>query len=126
MSELMIDYVKDGHKITVEKSNKHVSARIGEEVIASTGSALILREDGYKPVYYIPIDDVRKGILVETAKRTTCQFKGHAMYYTIKLGEQDYKDSVWRYLDTYPEFDGIRDYVAFYSNVADVSELSGE
>lgn len=123
MTELVIDYDRDGHKITVENVEKPVSVTIGDEEIASTSSALLLKEIGHPPVYYVPLEDVKSGILEKTDTTTNCPFKGNAMYYTIKLGTKEYRDAVWRYLDSIREFDRIRDYVAFYSNVASVAEV---
>ncbi len=118
----MIDYSSNGHRITVEKCDTPVKATIDGEEIASTGSALILREDGYQPVYYFPYSSVKEGILRDSAKKTTCPYKGHARYYGIELGDKGYSDSVWRYLDAFPDFEPIKDYVAFYGNVVSVSE----
>lgn len=122
VSEVIINYEKGAHKITVETCGNPVRVEIENTEIASTGSALVLRETGHRPVYYIPLRDVRNEILEKTETSTTCPFKGNAMYYTIRIGEKKYSDAVWRYLDTIREFDGIRDYVAFYSNVANITE----
>ncbi len=122
MTQILIDYSKGGHRITVERCERPVVARLEETEIARTDSALLLRETGYPPVHYIPIADVADEYLEKSDTITTCPFKGHAMYYSIMAGGKEHSDAAWRYLDAFPEFSGIKDFVAFYSNTVDVRE----
>ncbi len=49
-------------------------------------------------------------------------YNGTASYYNIKTEDGFYKDAVWRYRNPKPEFEKIRDFVAFYSELAEVTE----
>jgi hypothetical protein len=55
--------------------------------VADTTRTLTLREVGYPPVQYIPLDDVNQTLLVLSETRTYCPYKGDASYYTITLPE---------------------------------------
>ncbi len=102
------------HRIFVERSPKHVRLEVGGEVIADTTAAQLLHETGLLPVYYIPLDDVRRDLLEPTDHHTTCPFKGEASYWSVVVGDRLEENVAW----TYPEpLDGvgvIADHVAFY------------
>ena len=51
------------HPISIDAGTVRVVARVADTVIAGTGAALTLREAGYPPVHYIPLDDVVPGTL---------------------------------------------------------------
>ena len=72
-----------GHPLTVAPSGKQVSVRLGGEVIAETDRALELREASYPAVFYIPIEDVRDGVLEPSDDHTYCPYKGEASYYDL-------------------------------------------
>ena len=58
------------HPITVEPWPGHVTVRRGTVVIAETDRALELRESTYPAVYYVPLDDVRPGLLAGQRQST--------------------------------------------------------
>lgn len=118
-AELVIDYEKMGHGIKVYKVGKEVEVVKNGNILARTKNALLLYESGHNPVYYIPLKDVPGEYLEATDTRTTCPYKGNANYYSMKVGGEKLKDSVWQYLDSKEEFKAIRDYVAFYPNAVD-------
>jgi uncharacterized protein (DUF427 family) len=105
------------HPITVEADTARVLARVGDTVIADTHSALTLREAGYQPVYYVPLDDVVPGALRPSSLETYCPYKGDASYYDIILRDgQVLSDAVWSYRTPYPAVDAIAGHVAFYTD----------
>jgi uncharacterized protein (DUF427 family) len=113
------------HPITIERTGLRVVARVGTHVVADTTRALTLREAGYPPVQYIPLDDVDQTMLAPSDTRTYCPYKGHASYYSITLPDgQDTEgglaDAVWTYLQPYDSVAPIANHVAFYANRVEV------
>jgi uncharacterized protein (DUF427 family) len=105
------------HPITVEADTVRVVVRVGDTVIADTASGLTLREAGYEPVYYVPLDDVVPGALRPSSSETYCPYKGDASYYDIILRDgQVLSDAVWSYRTPYPTVDAIAGRVAFYTD----------
>ena len=84
------------------------------EVVADTTRAQYLRETKHLPVYYFPIDDVRRDLLIATDHSSHCPFKGDASYWTVKVGDHEAENAVWSYNQPYPEVAEIKDYLAFY------------
>jgi uncharacterized protein (DUF427 family) len=109
------------HPISIDADPARVVARVGEVVIADTSAALILREAGYPPVHYIPLDDVVPGTLRPSTSDSYCPYKGDASYYDVVLPDgKELPDAVWTYRAPYPAVDAIAGHVAFYTDRVEV------
>jgi uncharacterized protein (DUF427 family) len=110
--------VPDGdHPITIDSDTARVVARVGGTVIADTNAALTLREAGYPPVHYIPLNDVVPGTLRPSRSHSYCPYKGHASYYDVALTDRtELRDAAWTYPAPYPAMDAIAGHVAFYTD----------
>ena len=96
------------HPITIDTDRVRVTARVGNAIIADTNAALTLREPGYPPVYYIPLDDVAPETLRPAASHSFCPYKGDASYYDIVLPDgTELTDAVWTYPAPYPSVGAI-------------------
>jgi uncharacterized protein (DUF427 family) len=105
------------HPISIDADTARVVARAGDTVIADTSAALTLREAGYPPVHYIPLDDVVPGILRPSTSHSYCPYKGDASYYDVVLpGGKELADAVWTYQAPYTAVDAIAGRVAFYTD----------
>lgn len=103
------------HPITVEPAARHVSVWVGSVVVAETDRALELREASYPPVYYVPVDDVRPGLLQPNDSHTYCPYKGEASYYDLVPSEGPaLPGAVWYYPAPYPAVAAIAGHIAFY------------
>lgn len=102
------------HNVDVEPNPGTVTASFGGETIASSSRSLRVLEGKYDPVVYIPRDDVRVELLEKTEHTTYCPFKGHASYYTIRVGDRVCENAIWSYEDPYDQVAGLKDCVAFY------------
>jgi uncharacterized protein (DUF427 family) len=109
------------HPITIEPNPARVLVRLGETLIADTSAALTLREAGYAPVQYVPLEDVDSSLLRSTGHATYCPYKGDASYYTITVGE-DGENAVWEYREPYAAVAEIKGHVAFYADRVEVNE----
>ena len=65
-------------------------------------------------------------LLVPTQRRTTCPYKGHASYWSIKVGDRVAEDAVWAYLDPLPDCPQIKGCLCFYPEKLDRLAIEGE
>jgi uncharacterized protein (DUF427 family) len=112
------------HPITIERNPSRVQVRSANTVVADTIDALTLREASYPPVQYIPRADIDMAQLRRSDHATYCPYKGNAAYFDIvALGEQG-KNAVWTYEQPHPAVSEIAGHLAFYPNIASVTELT--
>lgn len=90
-------------------------------VIAEGDRALRLLESRYPPRLYLPMDDVRPGMLNRTAKATYCPFKGEAAYW--RLGERP--NVAWGYPTPYDDVSAIAGHVCFDDSVEGIEVRVG-
>jgi uncharacterized protein (DUF427 family) len=110
------------HPITIMANPARVVVTIAGRVVADTRAALTLREAAYKPVQYIPRQDVDMSLLERTSHATYCPYKGDCAYYSIPLGGERSVNAVWSYEAPFPAVAAIKDHVAFYPNRVDAIE----
>ena len=53
--------------------------------MADTTRAVGILETSHPPVYYIPRDDVRSEFLKPSPRRSFCEFKGSASYWSLDV-----------------------------------------
>lgn len=104
------------HRIVTAAVGGRVEVVLGGEVIAASGKAVQLDEDGYPTRYYLPRADVRMDRLVRSSRRTYCPFKGHACYYSVIGGPENV---AWSYESPYDEMTAIEELLAFYADKVD-------
>ena len=102
------------YDVHFEPCPKRLRVMFNGEVVADTTRSQYLRETKHLPVYYFPIDDVRRDLLIATDHSSHCPFKGDASYWTVKVGDHEAENAVWSYNQPYPEAAEIKDYLAFY------------
>jgi uncharacterized protein (DUF427 family) len=102
------------YRVDLEPEPGRVRVRVGSEVLADSGRALLVKETKHDPVVYLPRDDVRLDLLERTDHTTFCPFKGEASYWTLRLGSRVEENVVWSYEDPFDEVAGLKDYMAFY------------
>jgi uncharacterized protein (DUF427 family) len=87
-------------RIRIETSPKRVRAYVGGMVVADSRRPLLVWEVPHYPAYYLPLEDVRAELLVETSTVTHSPSRGDARHFTIKVGEEERVDAAWRYVDS--------------------------
>lgn len=102
------------HRVDVQRSSRRVRVVVDGEVVAESARPRILFETGLPPRYYIPREDVRTDLLVESDAHTRCPYKGRASYFSLRTGAGLREDFVWHYPDPLPAVEPIRDLLAFY------------
>lgn len=110
----------------VEETAKNVKVVFNAVVIAETTHAKRVLQTGHPPVYYIPQEDIHMEYLKPTSKTSTCEFKGKAFYYDIKVGSKSISSVGWAYPDPTKGYEGIKNYIAFYPRFMDACYVDGE
>jgi uncharacterized protein (DUF427 family) len=115
------------HPITIEPNRKRVRIVFNGHVVADTTGALTLKEASLAPVQYIPRADADMRLLVRTAHKTHCPYKGDAAYYSLSIDGRTSENAVWTYEAPFPAMAAIKDYLAFYpARVDRIEEEAGE
>jgi uncharacterized protein (DUF427 family) len=109
-----------------EASDEHVVVEFAGRTVADTRSAVRVLETSHPPVYYLPPDDCALDLLVPSPRRTFCEFKGRASYFTLRVGERESPDAAWAYPDPVAAFARLRGYLAFYPSRVDACRVDGE
>jgi uncharacterized protein (DUF427 family) len=111
----------------VEATERRVRVELGGAVIADTRGAWRVLETSHPPTYYVPLEDVAPGALVESGGATTfCEWKGIASYYDVVAGGKRASRAAWTYHEPRPGFEAIRDAVAFYPAAMDACWVDDE
>ena len=91
-----------------------VRVTFGGETIGASRSARVMYELGHAPMYYLPRDAVDMSCLEPTDRDTYCPYKGHASYWTVRVGDAVAENAIWTYLNPYPELALLEGYLGFY------------
>ncbi|MBN2470894.1 MAG: DUF427 domain-containing protein [Anaerolineae bacterium] len=110
----------------VEPVAKRVRIVFNGVTIVDTRRARRVLETSHPPVYYIPPEEVQGAELYPTTRRTFCEFKGAARYWTLKVGDRSARDVAWSYPDPTPDFASIAGYLAFYPSRMDACFIEDE
>ncbi len=114
------------HPISITPAAARVRVRLAGHTVADTTRALSLREASYRPVLYIPREDVDMTLLERTARSSHCPYKGDASYYSIKVEGRTAENAIWSYETPRPDVAEITGYMAFYPDRVDgIEELPG-
>lgn len=101
-------------RVDVLPSSRHVRVVVRGETVADTRQPRLLFETGMPTRYYIPMEDVRRDLLVPSDTVTRCPYKGIASYWSVRSGHDVIRDLAWSYVDPIPECPKIRGLVCFF------------
>jgi uncharacterized protein (DUF427 family) len=110
----------------VDPTDKLVKVVFNGEVIAETTDAVRILETSHPPGFYIPQADINMDYLNQTGRRTVCEFKGMAVYWTITVGDKSVRNAGWSYPNPNPGYKEIKDYISFYPGMMDACYVDGE
>ena len=88
-----------------------VEVRHGERPIAATRRAIRVLETASPPTFYLPPEDLSRGVLVPAPGSSHCEWKGRARYWALSEGGAPV---AWTYDDPTPAFAAIRGWFSFY------------
>lgn len=110
----------------VEPVSKHIRVIFNGQTIADSNRAFRVLETSHPPAYYIPLDDVRREYLVSTPRRTFCEFKGSASYWTVRANGRTAENAGWSYQTPAPGYEAIKGCLAFYPSKMDACYVDDE
>jgi uncharacterized protein (DUF427 family) len=101
------------HRVDVRRSSRPVRVLVGDTVVASTRSPLLLSETGLPNRFYIPAEDVRQDLLEPSDTHTHCPYKGTASYWSVRAGDGKLSDAVWSYPQAEGDSAAVSGYLSF-------------
>jgi uncharacterized protein (DUF427 family) len=107
-------------RVDILPSSRRVRVEAGGVVLADSSRARVLFETGLPPRWYVPKVDVRMDLLLESASRTRCPYKGEAEYWSVRVGDRFVEDVAWSYRTPLPESERIAGLLSFYPDRVDV------
>ncbi len=107
-------------------TDARVRVEFAGSVIAETTRALRVLETSQPPAFYLPPDDVALEHLEATSRRSFCEWKGHAHYWTVRAGDRVAPAAAWSYPSPTPGFVAITDHLAFYPRAMDACWVDDE
>jgi uncharacterized protein (DUF427 family) len=106
---------------------RRVRVELAGEVLAESTHALRVLETSHPPTIYVPPTDVRRNLLADgDARSTWCEFKGAARYLDAIVAGRRFTAVGWCYPNPAPEYEALRDHVAFYPGRVDAAWLDDE
>jgi len=109
---------------TVKKTTDQVKIIFNNVTIAETGRPLMVREEGFPVVYYIPKDDIKMEYFEKSDRRTHCPWKGDAEYYDIEVNGKKARNVAWMYPQPKRRFLLGHEHLAFYPGKMDACYLN--
>jgi uncharacterized protein (DUF427 family) len=106
---------------------RRVRVELGGETLADCTRALRVLETSHPPTIYLPLTEVRRDLLADSKARSTwCEFKGAARYLDAIADGRRFIAVGWCYPNPAPEYEPLRDHIAFYPGCVDAAWLDDE
>ena len=98
----------------LEWSGRHVVVASGGITIADSRRTLRVLETSHPPTWYIDPRDVDLDLLEAAPGRSWCEWKGQAVYWTVRAGDAVAEGGAWSYPSPSAPYEELVDHVAFY------------
>jgi uncharacterized protein (DUF427 family) len=108
------------HRVDALHSSRHVQVRVGDVIVADSRRPVLLFETGLPTRYYLPKLDVRPDLLIPSATRSRCPYKGEASYWSVGAAGTRLDDVAWSYPAPIPEASKIENLLAFFNERVDI------
>jgi uncharacterized protein (DUF427 family) len=110
----------------VEATQKRIRIVFNHVTIADTTRALRVLETSHPPSYYIPQEDINMEVFTAIPRKTFCEFKGTASYWTIDVNGKEAVSAAWSYASPSKGYEAIKDHLAFYPSKMDACYVDEE
>jgi uncharacterized protein (DUF427 family) len=107
-------------RVDILPSSRHVRVELEGTVLAESTSPRLLFETGLPTRWYLPRTHVRMDLLELGELVTHCPYKGSAVSFGARIGEQLHANIAWSYATPLPESERIAGLVAFYNEKVDL------
>jgi uncharacterized protein (DUF427 family) len=94
-------------------------------VVARSRRALRVCETASPPAYYVPPGHVLTELLVPGPRRTLCEWKGVAHYWSLRVGERHAADAAWSYPEPDATYGVLAGHFAFHPGRVDACSVDG-
>jgi uncharacterized protein (DUF427 family) len=98
---------------------REVVVRWGDVEVARTRRAVRVLETAHPPSFYLPWEDVVKGLLQPAPGESFCEWKGPARYWSLTDGKRRVAKVAWSYPQPLAGAEALADCVAFYPAALD-------
>ncbi len=123
MTESVWDYPRPPR---VEASSERVLVTHAGAVVADSASSLRVLETSHPPTYYLPRSAFADGVLRPGEGASWCEWKGHADYLDLVVGEEVLAGVAWTYPSPTQGFEALAGHVALYPGRVDRCTVDGE
>jgi uncharacterized protein (DUF427 family) len=110
----------------LERSKRRIRVYFDGELIADSSRTLRVLETSHPPTYYIPKEDINQERLRGHPKRTLCEFKGQAKYYTLESEGKSAEAAAWEYPEPPERYRELTGHIAFYAGAVDECYVDDE
>ena len=97
----------------------------GKPIVASWRAVRVL-ETSHPPNIYVPFAAVAAGVLERNPQRTTCEWKGQAEYWNVRVGDTTASAAAWSYPHPRPGYEALAGFVSFYPALMEACFLGTE
>jgi uncharacterized protein (DUF427 family) len=104
--------------IIFEPTARRIRVEFNMVMIADSARAMIEIETPI-PVYYLPLSDIRRDLLVPSDHTSRDQRRGHARFWSIEVGDRRAENAVWNYPEPPPGAPPLAPYAAFKWDLVD-------
>ncbi len=112
-------------RIDALASSRHVVVSVGGVELANSLKPTMLFETGAPARFYLPMTDVRLGLITENTRRAACPYKGESAFFDVQIGDEVHQDIAWTYVLPRPESTPIAGMISFLNEVVDI-DVDGE
>jgi uncharacterized protein (DUF427 family) len=99
--EEIIGHLRDPYaRVDVRRSSRPVEITLDGQTVLREASPMLLFETGLGTRAYVSKDGLD---LLPSERRTICPYKGHATYWSLRVGDRVLEDAAWSYEQPYEQ-----------------------
>jgi uncharacterized protein (DUF427 family) len=103
----------------LEEVGARVRVELAGRVVADSTRALRILETSHPPSYYLPPQDCSLDLLEDEMGTSFCEWKGEAVYETVRVGDAVAERAAWRYPAPNRAYAAIAEHRSFYPGLLD-------
>lgn len=101
------------HRVDCRPTRRRLRVEVAGTTLVDTDDTIILFETSLQPRLYVDPAHVRTDLLQRTETSTYCNYKGHATYWSVVIGDTVVPDVAWSYAEPMPETTPIKGFLSF-------------
>lgn len=110
----------------VEVEARRVKIVFNGMTIVDSSQAVRVLETSHPPSIYVPFEAVAQGVLERNPQSTTCEWKGRAEYWNVRVGDMTAPAAAWSYPQPRPGYETLAGFVSFYPALMESCFLGAE